>query len=122
MQNRKAQRTPEEIDKDRRAYRNYSMKQLADRKAKGIPRPHRQRRPHTKEEERFRDKVKDALERGKLVRPSSCSNCNTHCRTEGHHTDYSKPLHIVWLCQSCHHAVHRKTDPLVIAPLDMGGA
>jgi hypothetical protein len=41
--------------------------------------------------------------RGKLV-PKSCT-----CGEPGekHHTDYSQPLVVVWLCRPCHLAEHR---------------
>jgi hypothetical protein len=47
-----------------------------------------------------------AVECGKLIRPTKCSQCNQECRPEGHHPDYSKPLEVIWLCRQCHFAAH----------------
>jgi hypothetical protein len=27
-------------------------------------------------------------------------------KTEAHHTDYSRPLDVVWLCKHCHRLLH----------------
>lgn len=47
-----------------------------------------------------RDAVRYAIRRGLLVR-QPCSVCGT-AKTEGHHTDYTKPLVVVWLCKKHH--------------------
>lgn len=46
--------------------------------------------------------VLNALRRGKLARPSACSECGKKCRPDAHHPDHSKPLEVIWLCRSCH--------------------
>jgi hypothetical protein len=57
------------------------------------------------------DKVSKALASGKLIKPASCQSCGINCgRLEGHHADYMKPLEVVWLCDPCHSAVHRKVQ------------
>lgn len=43
-----------------------------------------------------------AVARGDLVRPMRCTNCGLARKTEGHHSDYSKPLDVTWLCPKCH--------------------
>jgi hypothetical protein len=48
----------------------------------------------------------NAVQSGKVVRPDSCSICNTLCIPNGHHPDYTKPLMVIWLCKDCHEAVH----------------
>jgi len=34
-----------------------------------------------------------------------CQNCGDP-KTEMHHKDYTKPLHVVFLCKACHCKVH----------------
>ena len=51
----------------------------------------------------------NAIRDGKLLRPSACESCRCNCRPEAHHEDYSRPLHVVWLCTSCHRRVHQGT-------------
>ena len=57
--------------------------------------------------------LNNAVQRGKLVKPTSCSRCKVECNPDGHHRDYGKPLEVVWLCRRCHCAEHgrlRKQD------------
>lgn len=37
-----------------------------------------------------------------------CSACASTFRLLAHHDDYSKPLDVIWLCDSCHQERHRK--------------
>lgn len=39
---------------------------------------------------------------GRITRPLHCEKCGKESRVDGHHTDYSKPLVVIWLCRSCH--------------------
>lgn len=60
--------------------------------------------------------VKIALRRGTLVRPKTCEKCfaeppptrNGGPAIQAHHEDYSRPLHVQWICAKC----HRKETPL----------
>ncbi len=57
-----------------------------------------------------RIKVCAALKKGKISKPENCSVCNSKpSRIEAHHTDYSRPLEVIWLCTRC----HRKHDKLL---------
>lgn len=46
---------------------------------------------------------------GNIKKPTSCPLCDdTNKRIEAHHTDYSKPLDVMWMCSSCHGSFDRK--------------
>lgn len=49
-----------------------------------------------------------AVELGFLVRPLLCPKCNrSDLKLHAHHTDYSKPLDVEWMCSQCHGNEHR---------------
>lgn len=48
--------------------------------------------------------VGNALKGGKLER-KPCSWCGG-AKVHAHHSDYSKPLEVTWLCVDCHAALH----------------
>jgi hypothetical protein len=52
-----------------------------------------------------RQKVNYRVRRGKMVRPDQCSICKQNKKVEAHHSDYSKPLDVKWLCRQCHFMV-----------------
>lgn len=52
--------------------------------------------------------VSKFLRLGKLQRSSICELCKCEKFTEAHHTDYGRPLHVMWLCDACHGLVHRE--------------
>jgi len=41
-----------------------------------------------------------------LIKSKTCSICNAGGRIVGHHSDYSKPLAVIWVCIPCHHKIH----------------
>lgn len=43
---------------------------------------------------------------GRVIRPRACERCGVTCKPHGHHSDYSRPLDVEWLCKSCHDAEH----------------
>lgn len=51
--------------------------------------------------------VSKAIKRGDLIRPKYCADCGMKSQVQGHHGDYSKPLEVVWLCDSCHDKTHK---------------
>lgn len=58
-----------------------------------------------------RRQVKNAVENKRLVKPIVCPRCDQPTaarRMHAHHTDYTKPLDVQWLCGSCHRAEHGK--------------
>lgn len=53
--------------------------------------------------------LNNAVSRGKIVRPDKCSICGcSNRKIMGHHDDYSKPLKVRWVCQSCHQYIHER--------------
>lgn len=55
-----------------------------------------------------------AIKSGKLVR-QPCEGCG-RAKVQAHHSDYSKPLEITWLCQHCHSAEHRRLNLIALSP------
>ena len=56
--------------------------------------------------------IHNELRSGRMVKPSVCEHCGnepekTHI-LQGHHSDYTKPLEVVWLCPRCHAIEHRR--------------
>ena len=49
-----------------------------------------------------------ALKTNRIKRPIHCELCGKKCVPEGHHSDYSKPLEVQWLCHLCHTKLYRK--------------
>ncbi len=57
----------------------------------------------------------NAIRDGRIEKPCTCSRCREEFplrRIHAHHTDYSKPLDVLWLCVRCHKLEHLE-HPLV---------
>ena len=50
--------------------------------------------------------ISDALKKGRIVRPQTCSLCKNKGKIIGHHPDYSRPLYVIWVCEPCHRFIH----------------
>lgn len=69
--------------------------------------PHNWCDPCWTEQRRAAWKIYNAHRReGLLVPPEKCERCGNPCDV-GHHTDYTKPLQVVWMCDRCHAKAHR---------------
>lgn len=66
-----------------------------------------------KEKWHARTKVRRAIKKGLIIKPKNCEQCNEVKKLEGHHEDYTKPLQVIFLCNSC----HRKADKLLRSKL-----
>jgi len=53
--------------------------------------------------------LRNAVKKKQVVRPDKCSICGITCKPHGHHTDYDKPLEVVWACRPCHRQIHKQT-------------
>jgi transposase-like protein len=56
----------------------------------------------------FRNAVRDK----KIIRADFCSICKSTYKVEGHHDDYTKPLEVRWMCESCHKKWHRENNAI----------
>ena len=51
-----------------------------------------------------------AVRKSILYKPDKCSKCKRKIDKRGlqaHHSDYTKPLDVVWVCRKCHGFLHR---------------
>src|SRR5208282_6622436 len=84
------------------------IKENRERWLKTLHRNHRQARGKHYAQSLAREAVDRALRRGKMTKPDTCSRCGASGVIEGHHSDYSKVLEVVWLCSPCHREEHGK--------------
>lgn len=61
-----------------------------------------------KEKAHARYEVRGAIEKGFLVRPDICTLCGRDGMIFAHHSDYSDPLNVDWLCRKCHGKLHKE--------------
>ena len=89
----------------RKAYYQTAQGKAAANKAK---RTHVGRNPIKRKASNM---VTNAVRGGKIKKESSCENCASTGRLNGHHDDYAKPLDVRWLCSKCHKDWHSKNGP-----------
>jgi len=60
-----------------------------------------------------------AIKKGVLIQPVKCSICDGiqefkdgRNGIQAHHSDYDKPLDVIWMCQKCHHKWHSKNKAI----------
>lgn len=58
--------------------------------------------------------VSVAIRNNKLTKPLRCEKCGSDNKLLAHHSDYRKPLDVVWLCYSCHKKHHTLLNNLAI--------
>ena len=102
--------------KEREREYTRSHKEAISLKGKKYRQKHREecrrqkRRYHQSHPER--QQCKDAVQWAKktgILMVGSCADCGMppeDIAIQAHHTDYEKPLDVVWLCASCHQARH----------------
>lgn len=42
------------------------------------------------------------LKQGNIIKPNYCEICDDNVKLQAHHTDYTKPLDVMWVCIDCH--------------------
>ena len=80
----------------------------------GNPEEYKSMRKQTvkKHREKFREKnlarviLNNAVRDGNILKPEHCGICGGKAKLEAHHFDYSKPLEVIWVCDSCHKGIH----------------
>ena len=91
-------------DQNREQMRQYRLKNK-DR-FKTTEQSKSQKRPRT-EKVICRAKLNIAIQKQIIARPLNCSRCGSVKKITAHHTDYSQPLNVKWLCYECHGLEHR---------------
>lgn len=85
---------PEVVAERNRRYRNDNLDRV-----RALGRAWYQDHPERK---KAHHEVEKAIRNGVLVRPDRCSQCGKECKPDAAHTDYTKPLDVLWLCRKCH--------------------
>lgn len=67
-----------------------------------------QRNRYSKEKIVANRAIAQALIEEKIFKPGKCQICNLERKLDGHHSDYSKPLEVIWVCRKCHVAIHKR--------------
>jgi len=56
--------------------------------------------------------VGSSIKSGFLIKPNTCSECESKKHIHAHHDDYDKPLIVRWLCANCHTSWHKNNNAL----------
>ena len=85
-------RTAAQVQREREQKREYFQRRYRD--------------PEAKLKMRSRIEAFHAARRG-IIKKTPCTVCGSDAFVQAHHTDYTKPLEVVWLCRKCHGGLHR---------------
>jgi len=66
-----------------------------------------------KEKQSARAKLHYWIKKGLIKKPKHCEKCKEE-KIEAHHTDYSKPLEVLWLCKKHHRQEHEKENTHIL--------
>lgn len=68
----------------------------------------------TKASDKAQNILEQAIEDGNIKRETICETCGDsgtfkdgRSKIQAHHPDYGRPLEVMWLCQKCHHEIHK---------------
>ena len=98
-QSRTYHREWEEQNRERKNERARAWSHLHKDKLAEKQRKYRRDNP---EKMRAQSLLNSYLQRGKIEKSTTCEICGKECKTEAHHSDYSKPLDVIWVCKKCH--------------------
>lgn len=77
----------------------------------------------TKASDHAQNILEEAIEKGLVQRKTVCECCGREAvmkdgRTgiQAHHSDYNRPLDVMWLCQKCHHEWHKNHKAKEVVP------
>jgi len=92
-----------EYEKARRIYDPVAVCTIEKRKARpNATNRCRSWRANNPEKYRAQNKLNNAIRDHKISRPIICDICGGGGVIHAHHTDYSRPLDVIWLCARCH--------------------
>lgn len=70
-------------------------------------------------DEKAQNILEYAIRKGTIKRLSKCEICGDvgtfkdgRTKIQAHHSDYNKPLDVIWMCQKCHHEWHMKNKAI----------
>ena len=66
--------------------------------------------PKHKKKSRARQMLRNAVALGKITK-EPCQECSSE-KSVGHHSDYNKPLVVLWLCKDHHEEWHKQNTPI----------
>jgi hypothetical protein len=75
-----------------------------ERKAQGAANAKKWRKDHP-EAYKAHTALNNAVRDGRIQK-QPCAVCSTDKNVHAHHSDYSRPLDVKWLCAKCHHRIH----------------
>ena len=70
--------------------------------------------------EKARKAIANAVQRKRIIKPEVCNSCGVSCNPEAHHSDYSKPFDVLWVCKKCHHEIHDQLRSINTQGNDVG--
>ena len=59
------------------------------------------------EKQRAHTVLNCAVLKGEISKPIKCTKCGASRNLDGHHTNYSNPLEVMWVCRGCHADLHK---------------
>lgn len=69
-------------------------------------------RKNNPEKSLAKSRLQHKITEKKIMKPSCCSICGKKTNLQAHHSDYSRPLEVLWVCDSCHKMIHKELRKL----------